>query len=80
SGYNISIHTDKDTQLNSHSGGLQLNPGVGIQIETSGALAWHISAGYNLDRATYFEPVDNFRSLENNLSYERLTIGIGLTF
>lgn len=79
SGYNISIHTDKDTPVDSHSGGFILHPGLGLQFETSGSLTWHISAGFNLDRATYFEPAGNFTSIERELSYERLSIGIGLT-
>lgn len=80
SGYNISLLTDRDAAVNSHSGGLLLNPGLGLHFETSGNIAWHISAGYNFDRATYFEPADNFRSIENNQSYDRFTLGIGLTF
>ncbi|NGP75853.1 hypothetical protein G3570_04360 [Balneolaceae bacterium YR4-1] len=80
SGYNISLLTDKEDTVNSHSGGLMLNPGLGLQFETSGKLAWHVSVAFNLDRATYFEPADAFSSIENNLSYERFSLGVGLSF
>lgn len=80
SGYNISLHTDTDVNVNSHTGGLMLNPGLGLQLETAGKLAWHITAGFNLDRATYFLPGDSFSSIENDLSYERLSLGVGLSF
>lgn len=80
SGYNISLQTDKQAPVNSHSGGLMINPGLGLQFETTGNLAWHISAGFNLDRATYFEPGEAFTSFENNESYERLSLGVGLSF
>lgn len=80
SGYNISVLTDTDVNVNSHSGGLMLNPGLGLQFETAGNLAWHINAGFNLDRATYFQPGETFSSIENELNYERLSLGIGLSF
>lgn len=80
SGYNISLLTDTDTPVNSHSGGLLLNPGIGLRFETDGKLDWHISAGFNLDRATYFQPGGTFSSIENNTNYERLSLGIGLSF
>ncbi len=80
SGYNISLLTDRDATVNSHSGGFLLNPGLGLQFETSEELAWYVTAGFNLDKATYFVPSGNFNSIENELSYERLLLGVGLTF
>jgi len=80
SGYNISLLTDTETAVNSHSGGLLLNPGLGLQFETDGKLSWQVSAGYNLDRATYFQPSTTFSSSEQEVTYKRLSLGIGFSF
>src|SRR5699024_10540046 len=52
-GYNFSILTHTNTLVDDHNGGLLLNPVVGIQIPLKTGNAFYISAGYNVDKASF---------------------------
>lgn len=79
-GYNFSVHHDDDVQIDDHSGGLLLNPGVGLQFNLSGGLGWYINAGYNIDNSYYEFEIWGPQTVENKHSFRRVNFGMGFAF
>jgi hypothetical protein len=79
-GYNFSILTDTDIQADSHRGGLMLNPGVGLKVMTREGLGLHLSAAYNLDRASFSQESFRNETIETQITYKRLMLGMALSF
>lgn len=79
-GYNISILTDTDTQVDEHDGGLTFNPAIGTNIPTEFGFSLTIHAGYNLDRASFNRELWDNSTLETDITYKRLMAGIGFIF
>lgn len=79
-GYNFSILTDTDTQVDSHRGGLMLNPGLGIRFGSGSGVSWYLRAGYGIDKSSFKQEVGNSRTAETDITYKRLTAGIGMLF
>jgi hypothetical protein len=81
-GYSISSLSDEDTQLEveSHRGGLILNPGVGVELYTSDEFGWYLTAGLNIDKSRFEQVRWDGRILETDINYRRVQFGIGLIF
>lgn len=79
-GYNISILSDTDTYVESHRGGLMLNPAVGVQIPTKYSFGLQLSAGYRLDRSGFNREGFDGRPIETDITYRRFMAGIGFSF
>lgn len=79
-GYSISILSDTDTYVESHRGGLMLNPAVGVQIPTKYAFGLQLSAGYRLDRSGFNREGFDGRPIETDITYRRFMAGIGFSF
>ena len=82
-GYNFSVYNQNDPEnlpLDKHTGGLLLNPGAGIEFNVSRGFGWYVQAGYNIDQSSY--EFDGWWSerVRTDLSYRRISIGMGLTF
>lgn len=77
-GYNFTVLTDENRELESQTGGLNLNPGVGLEFY-SAEFGWYLTAGLNVDKAT-FEEFWNNRIMETEISFRRLQVGVGLIF
>lgn len=79
-GYSISVLSDTDTYVESHRGGLMLNPALGVQVPTGHTFDLRFSAGYLLERSAYsFEGWDG-RTVVTDISYRRFMAGIGIAF
>lgn len=79
-GYNFSVLTDETVEVDRHRGGLLLNPGIGIQFDTSRQFGWYFTAGYNVDSSFYEQEQFGGRVIETDISYRRILFGIGLVF
>lgn len=79
-GYSFSVLSDKDLEVESHRGGLMLNPAVGIQFEINRDFGLYIASGYNLDHASYKQQQWDGSMVKTAVSYRRLQLGIGLAF
>jgi len=79
-GYNFSLYHDEDAQIDDHTGGLLFNPGAGILFNTSRGFGWYINAGYNIDNSYYEFQAWGPQTVENKLSFRRLSVGLGLSF
>jgi len=79
-GYSISILSDTDTYVESHQGGLMLNPTLGVQIPTEYAFGLQLSAGYRLDRSGFNREGFDGRTIETDITYRRFMAGIGFSF
>lgn len=79
-GFNLSVHHDDDMELQDHRGGLLFNPGVGLHFIRSSGSGWYIQAGYNIDNSTYEFEGWGPQTVQNELSFRRLSVGIGLSF
>lgn len=79
-GYNISILSDTDTDIDGHSGGYLLNPAIGLQFATKSRVGWHISAGFNIDRSNFSREGFDGRIVETDITYRRFMLGMGLAF
>jgi hypothetical protein len=81
-GYNFSVYSEEDENipLDEHTGGLLLNPGAGIEFNVSPGFGWYVQAGYNIDQSSY--EFDGWwgEQVRTDLSYRRISIGMGLTF
>lgn len=79
-GYNVSILTDTNAQVDSHRGGYMLNPGIGILFKTRSNTALYLDAGFNLDRSHFERDIFGDRFVETEISYKRFMFGVGLSF
>lgn len=79
-GYNFSIASENVNLIEGHSGGWMINPGMGIQFNTSSGFRWQISIGYTVNNASFEEEEFNDTNIETELSYRRAGFGIGLSF
>ena len=79
-GYNFSVHHDDDIELQDHKGGLLLNLGVGLHFVRSSGTGWYIQAGYNIDNSYYEFEGWWPQTVENELSFRRVSMGMGLSF
>lgn len=76
-GYNFSIKNDESFQLDDHTGGLLLHPGLGLEFPLSSQFDIYLNAGYSIDNSSYeFESWGN-RVVTNDLSFRRFSIGAG---
>lgn len=79
-GYSFSKKSDDDFVMESHEGGVMINPGIGLQFETGKSWNWYLNAGFNRDRSVHsFDSWGN-RTVNNRYSYRRVHIGIGVVF
>lgn len=79
-GYNFSIQHDEALLIDDHTGGLLLNPGVGIEFNLSSGFGLFLNAGYNIDHSAYeFESWGN-QTVVTDLSFQRLSLGAGIVF
>lgn len=76
-GYNFSIKADDSVLLDNHSGGLLLHPGVGIEFSLSNQFDLYLNTGYNIDNSSYSFESWGDRTVVNELSFRRLSFGIG---
>lgn len=76
-GYNFSVKNDESFLLNNHSGGLLFHPGVGIEFPLSNQFDLYLNAGYNIDNSSYSFEGWGDRTVVNELSFRRLSLGIG---
>jgi len=79
-GYGISILADDDIQTENHQGGWVVNPGIGVVFYTKGGLGWSFTAGLNIDHASYDQPGWGSQTVQTKLVYQRLQLGISLSF
>jgi hypothetical protein len=79
-GYNISVHHDERVHIDDHSGGIMINPGIGIQFDTPAGFGFYLTAGYNIDEASYEQIIGGGQTLITDLSYKRIHFGMGLSF
>jgi len=79
-GYNFSVHYDDDVELQDHKGGLLFNPGVGLHFIRSSGVGLYFQAGYNIDNSYYEFEGWWPQTVENELSFRRLSVGMGLSF
>ena len=79
-GYNFSVHYDDDVELQDHKGGLMFNTGVGLHFIRSSGVGLYFQAGYNIDNSYYEFEGWWPQTVENDLSFRRVSIGMGLSF
>lgn len=81
-GYNFSMNNGNDdtAELNRHTGGLLLNPGAGIDFNFSSGFGWYIQAGYNIDQSSFEFDGWGTELVRTDLTYRRISVGMGLTF
>lgn len=79
-GYNFSIASKNIHLIESHSGGWMINPGMGIQFNTSSGFRWQINISYNVNNASFKEEEFNDTNIETELTYRRVAFGIGFSF
>ena len=79
-GYNFSVHHDDDVELQEHKGGLLINPGVGLHFIRSSGVGFYFQAGYNIDNSYYEFEGWWPQTVENDISFRRLSVGMGLSF
>lgn len=80
SGYSFSILTDTDVQVDEHEGGYLLNPGAGIRFATKSGVGFYFSVGYNLNHSLIRNERGTNRTVQTDITYERLMVGVGLLF
>ena len=80
-GYNISVLTDTDIQVDDHDGGFILNPVIGLNAPTKHGFSFTLSVGYSIEKAS-FSREDSWRNrtIETDITYKRLMAGFGLSF
>lgn len=79
-GYSFSRKSDEEVFMENHEGGLMMNSGIGVQFQTAGSWGWYFNAGINRDRSSHsFDSWGN-RTVQNNNSYRRINLGIGVVF
>lgn len=78
-GYNFSIQNDSNTMMDDHNGGLLFNPAAGIEFNFSGGTGFYIHTGYNIDNSSYENTLGN-QTAVNDLSFRRLSLGLGMVF
>ena len=79
-GYNFSVHHDDNMEILDHHGGLLFNPGVGLHFIRSSGTGWYFQAGYNIDNSYYEFEGWWPQTVENDLSFRRVSLGMGLSF
>jgi hypothetical protein len=79
-GYNISVHHDERVTVDNHSGGMMINPGIGIQFDTPAGFGFYFHAGYNIDEASFEQNIGGGQTIVTDLSYKRIHFGMGLSF
>lgn len=76
-GYNFAVKYDESLFMDDFTGGLLFHPGVGLEFPVSSEFDLYLNAGYNIDNSSYqFESWGN-RTVVNDLSFRRLSIGVG---
>jgi|AntRauTorcE11898_2_1112593.scaffolds.fasta_scaffold01935_3 opacity protein-like surface antigen len=76
-GYNFTVKSDDSFLIDSHSGGLLLHPGAGLEFPVSSQFEIYLSAGYSIDNSSYIFETWGDRTVTNDLSFRRLALGIG---
>jgi hypothetical protein len=79
-GYNISSHNDERVPVENHSGGMMINPGIGLQFDTSSGFGLYFHAGYNIDEASFEQDGGGGQIIITELAYKRIHFGFGLSF
>jgi len=76
-GYNFAVKYDESLFMDDFTGGLLFHPGVGLEFPLSSEFDLYFNAGYNIDNSSYqFESWGN-RTVVNDLSFRRLSFGLG---
>lgn len=77
-GYNFAVKHDDSLLMDDFIGGLLLNPGLGLELPLSSKFDLYLNAGYNIDNSSYeFQSWGN-RTIINDLSFRRLSLGVGI--
>lgn len=79
-GYNISVHTNDDYQLDGHRGGWMFSPGIGIDFRTDDGFQWFLNAGYNVNKARFDQEGWGGETMETDLTFKRVMFGLGFSF
>jgi len=79
-GYGISTHADDNVHMEEHEGGIMINPGLGVQFNTSKSWKWYFNAGFNRDRSAHSYETWGNRTVNDSYSYRRINLGIGVMF
>lgn len=79
-GFNFSVQHEDEILIESHSGGLMLNPGAGLYIPLQDHTALKVHAGYSLDRTTFRLESSPVQTISNEITYKRLSVGLGIVF
>lgn len=83
-GYSFSSVEKSDSQIpiDKHKGGLMVNFGGGLLFETKVGYGLYINVGYNYEKLSYTE--ENFwwnlQTIENEITFQRVNFGFGLSF
>jgi len=79
-GYSFSVLPDEDNSIESHRGGIMINPSVGVQFELNSNVGLYLTSGYNIEHASFKQSGWNGRSIQTDIIYRRVEFGVGLTF
>lgn len=79
-GYNISFNNDERVPVDNHTGGMMINPGIGLQFDTSSGFGLYFHAGYNIDEASFEQDGGGGQIIITDLSYKRIHFGVGFSF
>ena len=80
SGYGISVNSGNGGDLESHRGGLLLNPGYRLAVDTGLGFSLNILAGLHLDNASFEGRRWDGRTVRTDIEYRRFQFGMGVQF
>lgn len=79
-GYSFSVLPDGNDNIESHRGGIMINPAVGIQFELNSSVGLYLNSGYSIEHASFTRMGWIGRSITTEITYRRVQFGIGLSF
>ena len=79
-GYSFSVLPEEDGNIESHRGGVMINPSLGIQFELTTNVGLYLTSGYDIEHASFKQSGWNGRSIQTDIIYRRVQFGIGVMF
>lgn len=79
-GYSFSLLTDEDANIEDHSGGMMINPAVGMQFKLNSSVGLYLNCGYSIEHASFTRMGWIGRSITTEITYRRVQFGLGLSF
>lgn len=79
-GYSYSTQAEDDVTMETHNGGVMINPGIGLQFATGQSWGWYLNTGFNRDRSVHSYETWGNQTVSNSYSYKRVYLGIGVVF